>query len=36
LIDIVVADEDLHRAFLLGGAVGWTDRQAAQASDARL
>jgi len=36
LIDIVVTDEDLHAAFLLGRAVKWTDRQAARASDARL
>jgi hypothetical protein len=36
LIDIVVTDEDLHAAFLLGRAVGWTDRQAARANDARL
>jgi len=36
LIDIVVTDEDLHAAFLLGRAVRWTDRQAARASDARL
>jgi len=36
LIDIVVTDEDLHTAFLLERAVGWTDRQAARANDARL